>query len=104
MLLVVLPPLSVATGVLSAVLSSLLSRARRTENVGETMGFASSIGSFTRVVSPSVGERLIEVLGAWVPGELSVMIGGRLVSYARCNVGPSARDETGARRSELAHA
>jgi hypothetical protein len=34
------------------------------------MGLSSSLGSFARVVSPVMGDFLIDNLGAWAPGVL----------------------------------
>ena len=93
-LLIVLVPLSFASGVLNAVLSSLLSEVVPQEEVGGTLGLSSSLGSFARIISPSLGGWLIDVLGAWAPGVLGSAIVAGVTLYARPHLA-TIRDEAG---------
>lgn len=73
-LLIVLAPLALASGVLNTVLNSALSKASTPEEVGGTLGISASLESLTRVVSPSIGGTLLERIGTWAPGLVSAGI------------------------------
>jgi DHA1 family tetracycline resistance protein-like MFS transporter len=73
-LLVVLAPLSAATGTLNTVLNSALTRSVYPEEVGGTLGLAASIESLSRVIAPSVGGVLLQNVGTWAPGIFSALV------------------------------
>jgi len=67
-LMVVMIPLALSAGVLNTVINSLISKSVYPEDVGETLGLASSIESITRVIAPTLGGFLLGNLGTWAPG------------------------------------
>ena len=69
-LLVVLVPLSVAGGLLNTLLSSALTKAVYSEDVGGTLGLAASVESLTRGLAPTLGGWLLGQIGVWAPGAL----------------------------------
>jgi DHA1 family tetracycline resistance protein-like MFS transporter len=80
-LLVVLAPLSLATGTLNTVINSALTKAVYPEEVGGTLGLSASLESLTRVIAPSAGGLLLEKLGAAAPGVAGALIMAWTVSY-----------------------
>jgi DHA1 family tetracycline resistance protein-like MFS transporter len=74
LLLIVLIPLSLATGVLNTVLSSALTKAVYPEEVGGTLGLATSAESLSRVIAPVVAGVLLGSVGAWAPGFVAALI------------------------------
>ncbi|MGC9356967.1 MAG: MFS transporter [Anaerolineae bacterium] len=81
-LLIVLAPISLSTGILNTVISSLLSKVARREETGGVLGIAASMGSLARVIAPITGGTLIDQLGTWAPGVLGAVIMLLLVPYA----------------------
>jgi DHA1 family tetracycline resistance protein-like MFS transporter len=81
-LLIVLAPLSLASGILNTVISSLLSKVAHREETGGVLGIAASMGSLARVISPVAGGTLIDQLGTWAPGVLGAVIMVLLLPYA----------------------
>jgi MFS transporter, DHA1 family, tetracycline resistance protein len=73
-LLVVLIPLSVATGVLNTVISSALTKAVYPEEVGGTLGLLTSAESLSRVIAPVMAGVLLGSVGAWAPGVVAALI------------------------------
>ncbi|MDX9952489.1 MAG: MFS transporter [Anaerolineae bacterium] len=82
-LLVVLVPLSLASGILNTVLNSQLSKAVPPEEVGGALGLSSALGSFARIISPVAGGFLLERLGTWAPGIAAAVIMAGLSLYAQ---------------------
>ncbi len=66
-LMLVLIPLSVASGVFRTVITSTLTRASTPEEVGGVLGLSLSADSLTRVIAPSLGGVLLASLGAAYP-------------------------------------
>ena len=92
LLLVVLLPLSLATGVLNTVLRSALSKSVSREEIGGIMGFSASVESLTRVIAPSLGGFLLQQVGAGAPGVFGAVVTALLVPYIwRRLAGLSAR-------------
>lgn len=89
-LLVIMAPMSFAGGTLNTVLSSAMTKAVYPEEIGGTLGFAASVESLTRVIAPSAGGFLLEVLGTWAPGIFGALIMAWVVSfvYRRLIVNP----------------
>jgi len=81
-LLVVLIPMSLGTGIMNTVINSALTKSVYPEEVGGTLGLAASLESFSRVIAPSLGGALLGQIGAWSPGLLGAVIMGWLISFA----------------------
>ena len=77
-LLVILAPLSFAGGTLNTVLNSALSKSVYPEEIGGTLGLSASVESLTRVIAPSLGGILLQIVGTWAPG----LVSGVLVAWA----------------------
>ncbi len=82
LLLVVLVPLSLASGVLRVAVNSALTKSVWPEEVGGTLGLSASLGSLSRVVSPTVGGFLLGRIGAAAPGTLGAALLAWLAYYA----------------------
>ena len=80
-LLVVLAPMAFAGGTLNTVLSSALTKSVYPEEIGGTLGLATSVESLTRVIAPSVGGLLLEFIGVWAPGIFSALVMTWVVSF-----------------------
>jgi DHA1 family tetracycline resistance protein-like MFS transporter len=81
-LVVVLIPLSLATGVLNTVINSAVSWAVLPHEMGDALGTAGALESLSRVIAPTVGGWLLGALGAWAPGVLAASILGGLTAFA----------------------
>ena len=81
-LLVVLIPLSVASGVLQVALNSALTKSVYPEEVGGTLGLAASLGGLTRVIAPILGGFLLDNVNTAAPGLLGALLMGWLISYS----------------------
>jgi DHA1 family tetracycline resistance protein-like MFS transporter len=73
-LLIVLTPIAFSGGVLNTVLTSALSKSVYPEEVGGTLGLATSVESLTRVIAPSLGGFLLGAIGIWAPGVFSGLV------------------------------
>jgi len=80
-LLVVLAPLSLASGVLRVAVNTALTRSVWPEEVGGTLGLSAALNSLTRVVAPTVGGFLLGRVGAFAPGLLGAFLMAWLVYY-----------------------
>ena len=80
-LMVVLVPLSLSSGILSTLLRSSLSKAVPTNETGEIMGISAAMESITRIVAPALGGWLIGSLSSVAPGLLSAILMGSLTVY-----------------------
>jgi DHA1 family tetracycline resistance protein-like MFS transporter len=80
-LLVVLTPLSFASGVLNTVINSSITKSVYPEEVGGALGVASSIESLTRVIGPAAGGLVLGALGTWAPGVIGALIMAWVVIY-----------------------
>lgn len=97
LLLLVLLPLSFASGIFTTVNLSALSKAVASEEVGGTIGIAASLESLTRVIGPTLGGYLIARFGSWSPGVFGAAVLGLTTVYALLNLprqmaGPPAAD------------
>jgi DHA1 family tetracycline resistance protein-like MFS transporter len=70
-LLVVMIPGALTTGVLNTVINSAISWAVPPHEMGDALGTAGALESLSRVVAPTVGGLLLGALGAWAPGVLA---------------------------------
>ena len=73
-LLVVLAPTSLAGGLLNTLLSSVLTKAVSTQEIGGILGTSASIDSLTRVFAPALGGLLLASLGTWAPGLFGAIV------------------------------
>lgn len=80
-LLVVLAPLALASGVLRVTINSALTKSVWPEEVGGTLGLSASLSGLARVVSPTVGGLLLGRVGTWAPGTLGAVLMVWLVYY-----------------------
>lgn len=89
-LLVILVPIAFAGGILNTILNSALTKAVYPEEVGGTLGIATSLESLTRVISPGLGGFLLGSIGNWAPGVAASVIMVWVVSfvYRRIIVNP----------------
>jgi DHA1 family tetracycline resistance protein-like MFS transporter len=76
-LLVVLTPTALAGGTLNTLLSSTLTKAVESQEVGGILGLAAAVESSTRIFAPVIGGALLEQFGTWAPGLFGsiVMVG-----------------------------
>ena len=80
-LLIVLIPISAASGILNTVLRSALTKAVGREEIGGILGLNSSLESMTSIITPILGGFLINSLGTWAPGVFSALVTGSLVWF-----------------------
>jgi DHA1 family tetracycline resistance protein-like MFS transporter len=73
-LLVVLAPLSLASGALRVSINSALTKSVYPEEVGGALGLSAALGSLAQVVSPIVGAFLLDNLSPAAPGILASML------------------------------
>lgn len=89
-LLLMLIPMSLGTGVMNTVINSAITKAVHPEEVGGTLGLSASLESLSRVIAPTLGGALLGQVGAWAPGILGALLMAWLVSfvYRRLIVNP----------------
>lgn len=87
LLLSVLAPLALASGLLNTLLNSLLTKSVDKEEFGGILGLSASIESLTRVLAPSIAGYLLGSLGAWAPGAAAALIMAWTVTYIRLHIG-----------------
>jgi DHA1 family tetracycline resistance protein-like MFS transporter len=73
MLLVILP-LTGSAWVLNTIITSAITKAVATEEIGGMLGISASIESVSRVISPSLGGLLFGSIGAWAPGVAGAVV------------------------------
>jgi DHA1 family tetracycline resistance protein-like MFS transporter len=73
-LVIMLFPLSIASGITSTLLRTLLTKSVPHEEAGGTLGLSSSAESLNRVIAPMVGSFLFAVLGSWSPSVLASIL------------------------------
>lgn len=81
-LMVVMIPHSIATGVLFTVVNSATSWAVPPQEMGDALGTSSALDSLSRVVAPPVGGWLLGAVGGWGPGVLGAVLMVGLTVYA----------------------
>lgn len=80
-LLIVLIPLALASGVLRVAINTALTRSVWPEEVGGTLGLSAALNSLTRVIAPTIGGVLLGRVGASAPGVLGALLMAWLVYY-----------------------
>jgi DHA1 family tetracycline resistance protein-like MFS transporter len=80
-LLIVLAPTSLSGGILNTLLSSTLTKAVATQEIGGILGLSSSVESSTRILAPIIGGALLQQLGTWAPGLFGAVVMSGLLIY-----------------------
>ena len=80
-LLIVLIPLAFSGGILSTVVNSALTKVVSVEEIGGILGLSAALESATRVISPTLGGILLDILGAWAPGITAALITAWLTTF-----------------------
>lgn len=73
-LLVVLTPTALSGGILNTLLSSTLTKAVESQEVGGILGLSASVESSTRIFAPIIGGALLQGLGTWAPGAFGAVV------------------------------
>ena len=81
LLLIVMLPLALTSGILSTILRSELTKAVQKEEVGGTLGLSASFESLTRVIAPGAGGFLLGSVGTWAPGVVGAIIMVGVIIY-----------------------
>jgi DHA1 family tetracycline resistance protein-like MFS transporter len=81
LLLVVLAPLALASGMLRVSINSALTKSVYPEEVGGALGMSASLESLARIASPIVGGFLLDQLGTAAPGILGALLIGLLIPF-----------------------
>lgn len=80
-LLIILTPTAMSGGLLNTLLSSTLTKAVETQEIGGILGFSASIESSTRIIAPILGGYLLGSVGAWAPGAFGALLLALLSLY-----------------------
>lgn len=86
LLLAVLAPMSLAAGTLNVALTSSLTKSVRREDVGGTLGLATSLQALTGIAAPAIGGLLLQQVGGWSLGALGALIMAGLVVFATATI------------------
>jgi MFS transporter, DHA1 family, tetracycline resistance protein len=76
-------PIALAGGLLNTVVPSALTKTVEPQEVGGILGLATSIESFTRVISPLLGGFLLEKISYWAPGTFGALLLFLAFAYIR---------------------
>jgi len=84
-LLVILAPTAISGGILNTLLSSTLTKAVATQEIGGILGLSASIESSTRIIAPILGGALLQRIGTWSPGAFGaiVMVGVTIYVFTK---------------------
>jgi MFS transporter, DHA1 family, tetracycline resistance protein len=80
-LLVILTPIALSGGILNTLLSSTLTKAVESEEVGGILGLSASVESSTRIFAPIIGGALLQGIGTWAPGAFGALVMAGLFAY-----------------------
>jgi DHA1 family tetracycline resistance protein-like MFS transporter len=86
LLLIVLAPLALASGMLRVSTNSALTKSVYPEEVGGTLGLAAALAGFARVAAPIVGAFLLERVSPAAPGILGSALMVFVILYVWCRV------------------
>jgi MFS transporter, DHA1 family, tetracycline resistance protein len=87
--LLVLAPLSLAVGVLSATVHTALTKVVHSDEVGGILGLAAALTSLARAIGPATGGALFDLVGVWAPGVFAAALTSWLVWQIRRQFAPS---------------
>jgi DHA1 family tetracycline resistance protein-like MFS transporter len=84
-LLLVMIPLALPSGVLNTILRSSLTKSVEADEVGGILGLSASLESLTRVIAPGLGGFLLGSVGTWAPGLVgaSIMTGVAIFAWVK---------------------
>ena len=84
-LLLVMIPLALPSGVLNTMLRSSLTKSVQPDEVGGILGLSASLESMTRVIAPGLGGFLLGSIGTWAPGLVGagIMIGVIMIAWVK---------------------
>ena len=80
-LLAILAPISITSGVLNTVINSAITKSVSPAEIGGTLGLSTALESMTRVIAPSLSGILLERLGTPAPGIFSAVLMFGLTTY-----------------------
>ncbi len=86
LLLVVLAPMALAVGVLNVSLTSSLTKAVSSEEVGGSLGLAAAMQGIASVAAPVIGGALLQKVGGWSLGALGALILAGLAVFAALEI------------------
>lgn len=89
LLLVATALLALGMGMTQPSINSLISREAQVHEQGEVMGVSQSMGSFARIVGPTVGGMLMAGLGRHAPFLAGAVVMAVVVFFVRRNLSPS---------------
>jgi DHA1 family tetracycline resistance protein-like MFS transporter len=89
-LLIVLIPLALPSGIMNTVLRSSLTKTVEPEEVGGILGLSASFESATRVIAPSLGGFLLGGLGTWAPGLTAAIIMAGVIVFIWIRIIPNS--------------
>jgi len=81
LLLIVLVPTALASGVLNTVINSAITKSVYSEEAGGALGLATSIEALTRAIGPAGGGLVLQLLGTWAPGVIGAGLMAWLVTF-----------------------
>lgn len=90
LLLAVLAPMALSAGVLNVALTSMLTKAVVRDDVGGTLGLATSLQALTGIAAPAIGGLLLQEVGPWSLGVLAAAILAGLAAFAAAAIRPPA--------------
>ena len=85
-LLLVLIPLALPSGILNTVLRSSLTKSVQADEVGGILGLSASLESLTRVIAPGLGGILLGSIGTWAPGVVGAVIMIGVIFYSAVKI------------------
>jgi len=68
LILIILAPIALSAGILNTLITSQITKAVYKEDVGGTLGLASSLQTMAQITTPAVGGLLLSGLGPWSLG------------------------------------
>ena len=86
LLLVVLAPMALSAGVVNVALTSTLTKSVSRDDVGGTLGLATSLQALTGIAAPLVGGALLQQVGPWSLGVLASLILAGLAVFAALEI------------------
>jgi len=73
-LYVVMTPTALAGGLLNTLLSSTLTKAVASQEIGGILGLSTAVESSTRIFAPILGGILLQQIGTWAPGAFGAVV------------------------------
>jgi DHA1 family tetracycline resistance protein-like MFS transporter len=67
-------PTALAGGLLNTLLSSTLTKAVASQEIGGILGLSTAVESSTRIFAPILGGILLQQIGTWAPGAFGAVV------------------------------